>query len=86
MPEYHVIFERIGRRRDLPPQHFTAADDEELTLEVYSFARRILQSPGFQVTVDMETMTGNLEGGRFGTFTIAEQARRSGPAEEEKSP
>ena len=70
---YAVEFERIGRTRGLPVQHFAAVNGDDLAEQVWRFARRHLGSRWFDVTVDLEAMNGFIEFGRFGRFTIAEE-------------
>jgi hypothetical protein len=68
--KYHVAFERIGRRRDIPPQTFEAANADELAESVWHFARRYLASHDAFVSCNLETGHGSIESGRFGKFTI----------------
>lgn len=71
LTRYRVDFERIGRRRDVAPLEVAAPAAGELADEVAEYARRYLGSRFFVVVVDLEQMTGRIEGGRFGTFTIS---------------
>lgn len=67
---YVVTFERIGRRRDLPPITVEGADGDEIAEAVWRFANRHLGSKMFDVYVDLEAMRGTIEQGRFGAFTL----------------
>ncbi|MCA1572766.1 MAG: hypothetical protein LC798_21230 [Chloroflexi bacterium] len=69
MTTYRLLFERIGRNRDLETT-VDAGDADALAEAVWRFARGRLGSRSFEVTVDLEAMKGSIEYGRFGTFTI----------------
>lgn len=69
---YRVEFERVGRRRDIAPQTFTAANPDDLAEQVWRFVGRYLGSRAYDVFVEIEDGRGSIEAGRFGTFTIAE--------------
>lgn len=67
---FRVTFERIGTHHNVPPLETTAWDAQDLVQQIYPIARRNLNSKWFDVTVNLETMKGYVECGRFGTFTI----------------
>ena len=68
---YRVTFERIGRGARGLTQDWEAVDADDLASIIYGFARKHLASSEYSVLVDLETMRGSIEAGRFGTFTIA---------------
>lgn len=71
MTAYHVVFPRIGRSTNGSFEAtFKARDADDLAEQVFLFARPKLASKMFEVIVDLEQMTGSIEYGRFGTFTI----------------
>lgn len=70
--KYSVEFERIGRRRDVPDNIFTVVDADDLAQQVWRFAGRYLGSRWYDVTVDLDAMTGSIEAGRFGRFFLRE--------------
>lgn len=72
MSLYKVTFERIGRRRDLPPQVFAAKDADELAAKVYNFGRPYLMSRDVAMDLDMEQGRGEFLCGfrSGGTFTF----------------
>lgn len=78
MGKYKITFDRIGRSRDVPAMIASAPDPDVLPIatsaaisdEVWRYANRFLLSRDFMVRTDLDTMTGSIDGGRFGTFTI----------------
>lgn len=77
MTTYRVTFPRIGRSSNGSfAEEFIAADADDLAGQIFKYARPKLASSMFMVTVDLETMSGSIEAGRFGTFTIAEAVLR----------
>lgn len=70
MSAYIVEFERIGRSHDVPPLTTTAESAAHLAEQVYDYARRFLGSKGYTVVVDLDEMSGSIEAGRFGAFTV----------------
>lgn len=70
MTTYTVKFERVGRNHAVPDLTVEAADVDELTEAAYRYAGRFLGSRSYEVVVNLEAMTGSVEYGRFGRFTI----------------
>lgn len=66
-----ATFDRIGRNHYVPPLAVTGTPDE-IAEQVFRYARRYLGSKWYEVTVDLETMTGAIEYGRFGSFMLQE--------------
>lgn len=56
----------------MPVQNFEAASADDLAAAIFKFARLKLAASWFEVVVDLETGTGSIEYGRFGTFTFIE--------------
>lgn len=71
-PTYRIEFGRVGRNHNVPPLEVTAADVDEVAEAVWRVANRHLGSRFFDVSVDLETGEGWIEGGRFGRFTVTE--------------
>jgi hypothetical protein len=67
---YRLTFERIGRTFRGEVREFTARDADDLAEQVWRLARKNLSSRWFEVAADLESMTGTIEAGRFGRFTI----------------
>lgn len=67
-----VKFDRIGRHRNVPDlvAACTEATSTAVELAVWQYARAFLLSLEYDVDVDMETRAGDIDGGRFGTFTF----------------
>ncbi|MEV4174035.1 hypothetical protein [Nonomuraea sp. NPDC049709] len=67
---YQVTYERVGRRRDIPPLIVEAAGADHLAKLVHTDARRYLGSRDVEVRVDLEEMRGSIlcgmrSGGQF---------------------
>lgn len=82
---YDISFDRIGRRRDVPPLEVTvkAADEwragNVVAEKVYRYAGKYLASRGYEVDVDLEKGTGYIFTGQpAGDFTVT--AREPAPA------
>jgi hypothetical protein len=68
--QYRVTYERVGRRRDVPPLVVIAAGADDLSEKVYNDVRPYLMSRDVEVSVDLESMKGFIfcgfnSGGRF---------------------
>lgn len=68
--QYRVTYERVGRRRDVPPLTTVAAGADHLAELIHADARPYLLSSDVEVFVDLEAMTGHIlcgfnSGGRF---------------------
>lgn len=70
MKKYKVTFDRIGRRRDVPPAELTAETDADLADQIHIAASRYLLSREYDVYANIETGKGYIDGGRFGAFFI----------------
>lgn len=68
--KYRVNFTRLGRNHNPQPLECAAADADELAEQVFKHAKKSLASSWFEVVVDLETMKGSIEYGRFGEFTV----------------
>lgn len=70
--QYRVTYERVGRRRDIPPLVVIAAGADHLAELIYDDARPYLRSRDVEVSVDLENMRGIILCGwnNGGTFTI----------------
>jgi len=80
---WQIQFERVGRNSAVFPlnvlkQSTLEADAEHIAEAVHAAAKPHLRSPWFDVIVDMETMEGWIDGGRFGKFTIVEAETQKG--------
>jgi hypothetical protein len=73
-----VTFTRIGRTKNVQPLQIpvpTGKDaDEYVVPAIVRYARKFLLSGGFDVTLDRERVNGMIEYGRFGQFTITQEA------------
>lgn len=82
MGRYKITFDRIGRSRGVPAMIASAPDPDVLPIataaaisdEVWRYAKKFLLSRDFTVRAELDTMTGSIDGGRFGTFTIELEA------------
>lgn len=73
--KFRVEFERIGRRRNNLPVEFEVSEKnpvDDLADKIHTFTGKILASREFTVMVDLNEGIGDIDGGRFGTFTIDE--------------
>lgn len=70
MTTYTLKFERVGRNRHVPDLVVDAPDVDALTEAAYREVGKHLGSRSYEVVVDLERMTGSVEWGRFGRFTI----------------
>lgn len=70
---YLIKFERVGRRRDVPEVVYNAKDADDLAKQIHKYVRKFLASSWYEVTVNLETMTGSIDFGRFGNFTIEDR-------------
>lgn len=79
--QYRVTYERVGRRRDVPPLVVVAAGADDLAERIYDDARPYLMSQDVDVAVDLETMTGTIFCGvrSGGQFTIEALTSGDGP-------
>ena len=78
MKQYKITFDRIGRRRDVPPllvdtvnprtEQPTSNDD--VAYLVHTYAGGYLASHDYGVTCSIDEGHGHIGGGRFGHFTI----------------
>lgn len=73
--QYLVRFERIGRTAKGVLLDTFAVDADDLASVIFHYAKPMIVSKMFEVTVDLEQGKGWIEGGRFGTFTIEEVKR-----------
>lgn len=71
---YLIRFDRIGRGNNGVLLDTYATDADDLADTIFHYARPLLVSQTFTVTVDLEQGKGWIEGGRFGTFTIEEKS------------
>jgi hypothetical protein len=76
---YRISFNRVGRRRDVPELTTTVQGDNPAQLlaeALHPYVGRFLGSSEYTVAVDLEpdgsSGTGDIAGGRFGTFNFAE--------------
>ncbi len=70
---YRVTFDRIGRKRDVPPLDVDAADADDLAGQILAAARPHLGSRNVRVFVGLEAGSGFVITGmahNAGTFTI----------------
>lgn len=75
---YRVTYERIGRRRDVPPLTVVAAGADHLAALVLDDARPYLLSHDVDVVVDLTATTGEIlvgfnSGGRFTIEVLGNQ-------------
>lgn len=85
---YLVTFERVGRHGgrngSLPPAPVTvkATDAQDMAEQVWQHVRRFVASVGVEVSVDLETMRGQIFAGfsNGGSFTIERLADAEGGA------
>ncbi|MDH2424831.1 hypothetical protein [Sphaerisporangium sp. TRM90804] len=68
--QYRVTYDRVGRRRDIPPLVVVAAGADHLSDLVWNDVRKYVLSEDLDVVVDLEAMTGSILcgfslGGRF---------------------
>ncbi|MEU4410683.1 hypothetical protein AB0F88_39785 [Streptosporangium sp. NPDC023963] len=68
--QYRVTYERVGRRRDVPPLVVIVAGADDLAEKVYDDVRPYLMSQDVDVSVDLDGMEGFIfcgfnSGGRF---------------------
>lgn len=68
--QYRVTYERVGRRRDIPPLTVVAAGADDLAERIYDDVRKYLLSRWPEVHVDLEEMRGFIlcgfnSGGQF---------------------
>ncbi|MDM4721124.1 hypothetical protein QTQ03_25470 [Micromonospora sp. WMMA1363] len=77
MTHYRIVFDRIGRTRDVPPLDAHAVDADHLAEQIYRYARRFLISKDVEVWVGMDHMRGGITCGfsNGGSFTIEDGAR-----------
>jgi hypothetical protein len=70
--KYRLVFDQIGRNHDPAPLVVEAADADDLAEKVFTYIRKkkLLISREFDVEVDLGSMSGSIEFGRFGHFTI----------------
>lgn len=68
---YSVTFDRIGRNCRNAKENFEANTADDLAEAIFKYSKKHLGSKEFDVLVDLDTMTGSIEYGRFGEFTIA---------------
>lgn len=71
MLKYTVSFARIGRKHQVPPVDLVARDLDDLTDKIHRFVGKHLASKGYSTTVFLDEQAGVIDGGRFGTFTLA---------------
>ena len=67
---YIIDFERIGRNHNVPSLTVESDDGEAIAEAVYRHARNHLASRDFVVIVDLDKLSGSIEAGRFGLFTL----------------
>ena len=72
MTDLIVTFDRIGAHRNIAPQVFKVRNSHDLTGEIMRFARKYLVSLEFHVSYDPAKRCGEIEGGRYGSFTVKE--------------
>ncbi len=74
MSHYRIEFtgERIGRNHEVEPIEIEAESADGIAEAVYRHARTKLASSHFDVVARIDTMSGTIEAGRFGSFTITE--------------
>ena len=72
--KYRISSERIGRTHNPPSFELEARDADDLAYQVSRHVKKakLIMSHDFEVTVDLEKMTGSIGWGRFGSFTITE--------------
>lgn len=70
---YTVAFNRVGRRRDVAPMVFKAADADELASLIFQRVKSMLASREVEVAVNLISLTGRIIVGGMraaGEFTI----------------
>ncbi|MGS2645930.1 hypothetical protein [Streptosporangium sp. G12] len=84
--QYRVTYERVGRRRDVPPLVVIAAGANHLADLIHADARPYLMSRDVEVYVDLEAMKGWISCGfnNGGQFTIEALTPAALPLGEEK--
>lgn len=70
--DYKVDFVRIGRNRNVKGL-VVSGTETELLDAVLEHCNVYLASSEFDVTIDLDTGRGWIDGGRFGTFTVQEE-------------
>lgn len=80
---YEVTYNRVGRRRDLPPLQASAKSADELAEHIHKNVRPHLASRDVRVTVDLEAMRGGIlcgwnNGGDF-TIRVPDEAEGGAP-------
>jgi hypothetical protein len=72
--KYRITFDRVGRNHNPEPVFIEASDAEDLAAKIFAYIirRKLLASREFEVTVDLTKMSGSIDFGRFGEFTIEE--------------
>jgi hypothetical protein len=70
--KYRVMFDRIGRKKEVAPLTVDARDADELAEHIYRYARPHLLSRDVEVSADLEAGKGIVFCGfnNGGTFTI----------------
>ena len=71
-----ISFDRIGRHHNAPDLVVDIEPVSPLGVAeaVFNHSRKFLMSREYDVGVDLEAGIGDIDGGRFGTFTISAQA------------
>lgn len=70
MSAYNCIFERVGRNHNVPTLYVEGSDPDEIAYHVYGYARKYLASNDVEVSVNLDTLRGFINYGRFGTFEL----------------
>lgn len=72
LPQYRIIFDRIGRNHGVEPLVTKAADADDLADKVHRFARKHLRSRDYDVDLNMDKGEGFITCGMHcgGRFTI----------------
>lgn len=70
---YVVKFSRVGRSRSVPEMTANAANADALCAQVHRYVGKFLASSWYDVSVDLETGRGWIDGGRYGEFTVEDR-------------
>lgn len=82
MNKYKIAFDRIGRRRGVPDLRVATVDastnqpvtDDDLAYIIHTYAGGYLVSRDYTIQCSIDEGRGHIGGGRFGSFTIEEEA------------
>lgn len=79
MTKYEITFDRIGRTKNIVTSFKDIIDADDLAEKIFLYARKYLSSNDYIVTVDLDSMSGAIKGGRYGNFTILDKGEIAVP-------